>query len=187
MITTLTDSQGNKVRNFRSKSSSASEVKLNAYLLNACKLFHNQETSFVIFTEHTSLVANPIALLVEVSETSKFFRKATHFDYAKGMPNINLDSRGQIDYKPLGVKKHFISTLITKQLATPLEIIVEPDDEGMLARTIDIPLYGYGDDTIEAIRNLKSEIESLYADLLEDDNFTDEWLNIKKLLKSIII
>ena len=69
------------------------------------------------------------------------------------------------------------------ELNKPINVILEADGEGFLARTPDLPLYGYGDDIMEAIDMLKEEIESLYKDLLEDDNFSKEWLNIKKFLK----
>ena len=80
-----------------------------------------------------------------------------------------------------------LNILETKRLKNPIDAIVEPDDEGFIARTIDFPLFGYGDDRIEAIEALKSEIESLYEDLMEDDNFTEEWKGIKDYLKEQVI
>ena len=80
-----------------------------------------------------------------------------------------------------------INLLPTKSLRTPLDAIVEQDDGGFIARITDIPLYGYGDDPVEAIDALKCEIESLYDDLMEDDDFTEEWLTIKDFLKKRII
>jgi uncharacterized protein YqgQ len=75
-----------------------------------------------------------------------------------------------------------INLLPSKNLKIPLDAIVEPDGEGFIARTVDLPLYGYGDDRIEAIEMLKYEIESLYDELMEDDNFSDEYLRIKRFL-----
>ena len=75
----------------------------------------------------------------------------------------------------------------TKRLRTPLDAIVEQDDDGFIARITDVPLYGYGDDPVEAIDALKCEIESLCDDLMEDDDFTEEWLTIKDFLKKQII
>lgn len=80
-----------------------------------------------------------------------------------------------------------INLLPTKNLSAPLNATVEQDDGGFIARSTDIPLYGYGDDPVEAIDALKCEIESLYDDLMEDDNFTEEWLTIKSFLKKRII
>lgn len=80
-----------------------------------------------------------------------------------------------------------LNMLETKRMRNPLDVIIEEDGEGFIARAVDFSLFGYGDDRIEAIDALKSEIESLYFDLLEDDNFTEEWLNMKNFLKKLII
>jgi len=80
-----------------------------------------------------------------------------------------------------------INRLRKRNLKVPIDVIVEQDDEGFLARTIDLPLYGYGDDPIDAIDSLKYEIESLYNDLMEDCEFTEEWLKIKDFLREKII
>ncbi len=79
-----------------------------------------------------------------------------------------------------------INRLLNKTLKRPLAIVVEPDSDGYIARTPDIPVYGFGDDQVEAIETLKSEIESLYNDLMEDDEFTDDWLSIKQFLRELI-
>ncbi|HQU73709.1 MAG: hypothetical protein KDI06_19320 [Calditrichaeota bacterium] len=84
-------------------------------------------------------------------------------------------------------EKFNINTLVKHSLARPLEVLVEYDGEGYLARTIDLPLHGYGDDPIEAIEMLREEIETVYSELMEDDEFSDEWLNYKKLLNEIIV
>jgi len=80
-----------------------------------------------------------------------------------------------------------LNILLTKRIRTPLDVIVESDGEGFIARSVDLPLFGYGDDRLEAIEALKFEIESLYDDLLEDDDFTDEWKAVKHFLKEQII
>ncbi|MFH1993257.1 MAG: hypothetical protein ABIK98_12790 [Pseudomonadota bacterium] len=80
-----------------------------------------------------------------------------------------------------------INRLQKRKLKEPLEIIVEPDDEGFLARTADMPLYGCGDDRIEAVDMLKREIESLYDDLMEGDNFSEEYLKIKFFLSERVV
>jgi hypothetical protein len=79
-----------------------------------------------------------------------------------------------------------ISRLPNYNLNTAIDVIVEPDDEGFIARSVDLPLYSYSDDSLEAIESLKYEIETLYDDLKEDDNFTSEWLRIKDYLFSRI-
>jgi hypothetical protein len=75
-----------------------------------------------------------------------------------------------------------INFLANKNLKAPIDAILERDGEGFIARTLEMPLYGYGEDPIEAMDTLKREIESLYEDLMEDDNFTDDWLRIKAFL-----
>lgn len=75
-----------------------------------------------------------------------------------------------------------ISILPNKTLNAPLDVIVEPDDEAFIARTPDLPLYGYGEDRIEAIEMLKREIESLYDDLMGDDSYSRDWFSVKKFL-----
>ena len=90
----------------------------------------------------------------------------------------------KIEKSHLGFIK--INVLPNKKLRESLDAVVETDDEGFIARTTDIPLYGYGDDPIEAIDNLKCEIETLFDDLMEHDQFADEWLEIKKFLRGRI-
>lgn len=80
-----------------------------------------------------------------------------------------------------------LNMLETKRLRNPLDLIIEEDEEGFIARAVDFPLFGYGDDRIEAIDALKFEIESLYFELMEDDNFSEEWLSVKSFLKDSVI
>jgi hypothetical protein len=82
------------------------------------------------------------------------------------------------------IKINFLRTL---GLREPMDAIIEPDNKGFIARAVDFPLYGYGDDCLESIDALKCEIESLYNDLMEDNNFSKEWLRIKDFLKAKII
>lgn len=79
-----------------------------------------------------------------------------------------------------------INSLSSKELSTPLTITLELDDGGFLAKMKEIPLFGFGDIPREAIDNLQYEIESLYEDLLEDNNFSQEWLEHKDFLSEII-
>jgi len=50
-----------------------------------------------------------------------------------------------------------------------------------------MPLYGSGETALDAVRSLQADIESLYFDLLEDDNFSDEWMARKKLLSALVL
>ena len=80
-----------------------------------------------------------------------------------------------------------IYALVTKRLLTPLSAIIEADGDGYLAQTIDMPLYGFGSTAEEAISGLQAEIESLYYDLMQDEQFSEEWLMRKKLLLAIVV
>jgi hypothetical protein len=80
-----------------------------------------------------------------------------------------------------------LNRLPHKILKLPLDVLVEPDDQGFLARTPDLPLYGYGEDRIEAIDMLKREIESLFDELIESDHLSEEWLSIKSFLSERIM
>ena len=79
-----------------------------------------------------------------------------------------------------------INSLVTKHLRRPLSIYIENDGDGYIARSADLPLYSFEDDIQQAIISLKLEIENLIDELNEDDNFSDEWLNYKTFLNSII-
>lgn len=72
-------------------------------------------------------------------------------------------------------------------LNPPLDAVVEPDGDSFIARTVDMPLYGVGDDPLDAIEALKAEIENLYDDLMADDSFTSEWMRIKALLSERLV
>ncbi|NCO61028.1 MAG: hypothetical protein COZ70_03600 [Deltaproteobacteria bacterium CG_4_8_14_3_um_filter_51_11] len=83
--------------------------------------------------------------------------------------------------------KTTIELLDRKSLKSPLDVFIETDEECFLARTPDLPLYGMGDSPVEAIEMLKREIESLYDDLLEGDDFTDNWAHIKAFLEKKVL
>jgi len=75
-----------------------------------------------------------------------------------------------------------LNRLPNNTLKAPLDVLVEPGEQGFVARTPDLPLAGYGQDRIEAIDMLKGEIESLFEELRENDDVSEEWLGIKKFL-----
>jgi len=79
-----------------------------------------------------------------------------------------------------------IDHLPKRRLLRPLSAVLEEDGEGFLARSVDLPLYGYGDDPIRAIDALKGQLEALYDELHEDDEFTEEWLEYREWLRTVI-
>jgi|WetSurMetagenome_2_1015567.scaffolds.fasta_scaffold111262_3 hypothetical protein len=94
--------------------------------------------------------------------------------------NISLDSDAKF-------KTITIDNLITLKLSTPLSAIIEPDDDAFIVRCPDLPIFGFADDPIEAISSLKREIESLYYELMEDDNYSPQWLKYKAFLRDKIL
>ena len=93
--------------------------------------------------------------------------------------NAEMAPRWNIGYIRMNV-------LVNHKLRLPLDAIVEPDDQMFIARSVDLPLYGTGDDPLEALNNLKMEIESLYDDLNQDDEYTPDWLRIKAFLNQAV-
>ncbi len=91
---------------------------------------------------------------------------------------------------PLAVQKPEvvrINRLLKLNLKKEIDVIIEKDGNGYIARALDLPLYAFEEDRIDAIDSLKNEIELTYFELNEDDNFSEEWLSIKRFLKEIII
>ncbi len=66
-----------------------------------------------------------------------------------------------------------------------IKAVIEPDGDYLLLTAVDLPLYAVGGTEGEAIEGLNHEIVSLYEDLMEDDNFTDDWIPIKQYLIEI--
>jgi tetratricopeptide (TPR) repeat protein len=73
------------------------------------------------------------------------------------------------------------------QLKWPIHLIVTKDDDEFFAECQEISiLYGTGKTEMAAASMLCREINSLYEDLLEDDNFSQEYLDIKKQLIDLV-
>ena len=80
-----------------------------------------------------------------------------------------------------------INTLKKYDLTESIPVNVENEDGIVTVSIPDPPLYGEGNDIHEALDMLKDEIEDVYEDLNEDDNFADIWLGRRDYLNSIII
>ena len=80
-----------------------------------------------------------------------------------------------------------IDSLITLKFSSPLNAIIEHDADSFIVRSPDLPVFGFADDLLDAISSLKREIESLYYELLEDDNFSPQWLGYKEFLRNKIL
>ena len=48
-----------------------------------------------------------------------------------------------------------------------------------MAELKDMPLYGSGKDWEEAVEHLQYELDTLYAELIKDNNFSKEFLSYK--------
>lgn len=80
----------------------------------------------------------------------------------------------------------YLHSLESLNLKQPLSVSIEYDEIYYIAKSLDLPIYAIGEDVKEAVNNLKIELEELYYELIEDDNFSEEWLKYKKLLKNLI-
>lgn len=65
-----------------------------------------------------------------------------------------------------------------------MQIEVEPDDGGFIARAPELRLYGFGETSEGSIDALKAEIDALHHELFEDDDLTDDWIRIRELVKN---
>ncbi|MDT8390550.1 MAG: type II toxin-antitoxin system HicB family antitoxin [Lentisphaeria bacterium] len=81
-----------------------------------------------------------------------------------------------------------IQRLATLPLKTPLSVIVSPDEDAWLAKAPDVPqALGFGDDSFEAVEDLKEQIEEFIRELHEDDNFSRALLSQRSFLDSLVV
>lgn len=84
--------------------------------------------------------------------------------------------------------QEIISDLPKYRIKSYLECSVTRDEDGSyLIECPSLNLYSSGDSRQEAVENIKENIESLYEDLMENDDFSGDWLEIKKTLSKIIV
>lgn len=121
--------------------------------------------------------------------------QSTSFQQTTAVQSSFASLRQEIDLLSAEVKKLKkevtgfikINFLVTKNLNTPLDVTLEPDEDGYIARTLELPLYGCGDTPYDALEMLKREIESLYIDLKQgNEEFSPDYLAMKVFLMSII-
>jgi hypothetical protein len=75
-----------------------------------------------------------------------------------------------------------LTALCRYPLRKPFPVVLECDGSQLLARSPDLPLYGVGESYQDAMDMLIREIESLYDDLVNDENVTAEWSQAKSIL-----
>ncbi|MEW5721873.1 MAG: hypothetical protein AB1896_02110 [Thermodesulfobacteriota bacterium] len=87
------------------------------------------------------------------------------------------------DRSPFSIR---LKRLNRYQLREPLDVIVEFEEDGYIARAVDLDRYGLGDDPFEAVADLKNEVEQFYDELLSQGKMTDNLKRVKIFLDSII-
>ena len=110
-------------------------------------------------------------------------------DYTLWRTTADFSARHGEDARAPSPSSHVhvqINRLPNNSLKTPLDVLIEPDEKGFVARTPDLPLSGRGRDRIEAIDGLKNKIEALFEELRQNDDVSEEWLGIKKFLTEMI-
>lgn len=72
-------------------------------------------------------------------------------------------------------------------MANQLTIVITEEDLGCTATCREIPqLYGYGATPSEATAMFWREVESMWEDLSQPDDFSQEFLELKKKLSHVI-
>lgn len=75
---------------------------------------------------------------------------------------------------------HLISNLPGYTISKVFECVVSSnEDDSILIECPSLQLYSTGDTRAEAIENIKENIVSLYDELSESDEFSEDWLKIK--------
>ena len=138
---------------------------------------------YFLATDSSAAVWHSRGVVVNTVPVAKF---PEHLRYAQfRWPNWTTTSpvlRPKLEYWSLR-----LDSLHTRRLRRPLQIVVESDDDGYIVRTAEVPqVYGYGDDVLEALLAFRHELESLHFDLQQDDNFTDDWMPVKRFLQDLI-
>lgn len=79
-----------------------------------------------------------------------------------------------------------VTQLVHLTLREPVDVSVEPDGDGFLARSRGLPLFGYGDTVEDAINMLRHEIEALHAELNADTACSAHWDDVRKRLNRLV-
>jgi predicted RNase H-like HicB family nuclease len=78
-----------------------------------------------------------------------------------------------------------ISKLPGYNITSDIECILTPNEDGsILIECPSLQLYSSGDTRAEAIENIEENIISLFDDLSENDDFSEDWLRVKSNLLS---
>lgn len=89
----------------------------------------------------------------------------------------------QTDLAGIQEDTHIINNLPGYTISKVFECSVGSNEDGtILIESPSLQLYSTGDTRAEAIENIKENIVSLYNELSESDEFSEDWLRIKSYL-----
>jgi predicted RNase H-like HicB family nuclease len=85
------------------------------------------------------------------------------------------------------LRKISIDRIEGKRLAVPLTAKVTYEDGEYIAEMERLPLYGVGASVEEALEHLQYEVDTLYTDLMENDDFSSEFLGYKDFFQKNVL
>lgn len=92
------------------------------------------------------------------------------------------------DTKSMICASEIISELPGYHLKSKIECRLSKDEDGsFIIECPELKVYSSGDSRKEAVENIIDNIVTLYEDLMENDDYSDDWLEIKQKLKSKIL
>jgi hypothetical protein len=124
----------------------------------------------------------PTGIAADLNQPSRYFLPSSS---AVGLGPFSADTAApHIPPRAYATVVHRVGTY---ELKIPLSVIVEPDDESFIAKCPDLPqLFGSATEAAEAVESLKTEIASLWEDLSSGDDFSEEFLAVKRFLAKCI-
>ncbi len=125
---------------------------------------------------------------------NKELQNRLKLEYEDALASLCRENPLNITYDAVGLfytANYILKSLVVKvgklYFNTPIKITTEPDEEAFIAKTPDFPtLYGFGDTEGEAVDMLLEDIENLYFELQEDDNFYPDFLAMKERFTQIV-
>ena len=81
----------------------------------------------------------------------------------------------------------YIRSILSKRLTQYIRVVISEDGDSFLAEVEGTPFYGFGATPRKAFYMVRREIESIYAELEKDDDFSDDWLALRKFFEEIML
>lgn len=118
----------------------------------------------------------------EMVQIVNALQKALHSNIGAIMPHI----ANKTDFDN-GVEVYGIQSINGLGLKSAFLGNIDQDGDGFIAKCFEVPqVYGYGDSKDEARASLERELSSIYTDLMEDDNFSSDLIELKSLLNEAV-